>query len=154
MIKYLLLISCFFSCVSSRKLIDGYSVIRYKEHIGVSSEIQDYLLDVPKGGRLIKQNSGDGYRQYVVQFSDSSIVYIMNDSWSGSRLNIQNRYNSNIMSINRKSNSDTLIFSGKQKNGNYWKEKILGKIVVGYVNVNPSEKQVYDTSIESIRIYK
>jgi hypothetical protein len=153
MIKYIILISCFLSCTSSKRLIHDYDIIRFKERVpaGNKSVLQDYLLDVPKGGTIKKINSGDNYKEYRIEYPDSSIIYIMNDKWSGSRLNFSNRYEMNIKAINRKSDQDTLAIGGIQKDKRHWKEKFAGEIVVGYVNAIPNNVEKYEIALSSLR---
>ena len=153
MIKYFIVTFYLLSCASSKKSIDGYDLVRFKEKIFSESKsvIQDYLLDVPKSGELKKINTGDSFIEYRVQYKDSSVIYILNDGLSGSRLNYENRYNNNIKAVNRKSNYDTLTFGGTQKNGNYWKESFLGEIVIGYANAKPTKKEEFEKSLLTLR---
>ena len=136
-------------------MADGFDIIKFKEklYIGGKTISQAYLISVPKGGILRKVPTGDSFKEYRISFSDSSIVYITNDNWSGSRLNFENRYNNNIKTINKKSENDTLILVGVQGNGRLWKEKFVGDIVVGYFNVKPEEKEKFDQSLSTVRKY-
>ena len=134
------LISC-----RSANMHDDYSLIRFKEKLinGKNEKLQDYIIEVPKGGRLIKADyefTGDFHMEYRIYYSDSSIFYIGNSNWTGSKLNIANRFNIGIEGINKKHENDSLYFSGIQKDGRYWKEEFLGDIIVGYINVNPEKK--------------
>lgn len=116
--------------------------------------MQDYLLDIPKGGILTKVNTGDYFREYRIKYPDSSIIYIMNDSRGGSRLNLINRFEKNIKAIIRRAESDTLDFGGIQKDGKHWKEKFVGEIVVGYVNAMPDSIEKFEKALSSLRKVK
>lgn len=153
MIKYIAIVFCFVSCISSKKLIDGYEVIRYKERSPYVPEykLQEYLLDVPKGGKLTKANAGDYCREYRVSYSDSSVLYIINDRDAGSRLNYENRFKKNIKSIIRDPQSDSLVIAGVQEDGRYWKEKYVGEMVVGYVNAKAGQLPAYENSLLTLR---
>lgn len=147
-----------FSCSSNKKLVtDDYIMVQFKEkfHYGNKTVVQDYTLAVPKGGRLTKGRydfTGDHHTEYRILYPDSSIIYIGNNNWSGSKLNIINRVESGIRGINKKHVNDSLYFEGTQKSGKYWKENFLGDIVVGYVNVKPEAKENYDVSLRSVRL--
>ena len=149
-----------FSCSTSNKIINAeYQIVRFKEKIPNKGElkVQDYLFDVLRGGKLIKGKhdfTGSNYAEYRIIYPDSSILYIGNDTWHGSRLNLNNRVGKGINGINRKNLTDSLYFEGVQLDGRYWKENILNDIFVGYVNVKPDEKRKYDEAIKSVRLYK
>jgi hypothetical protein len=148
------------SCNSSKKLINSeYLVIRFNEKLPDRNKtiVQDYHLEVPVGGKLIKGKNdftGDYHSEYRIIYADSSILYIGNDNWHGSRLNIVNRANKGIRGINKQYVTDSLYFEGVQFDGKYWKENILNDIVVGYVNVKPDEKSKYDKATHSVKPYK
>lgn len=149
-----------FSCDFSKRITDSnYQVIRFRESIPVGEKLklQDYLFDVLKGGILTKGKhdfTGSGYSEYRIVYTDSSALYIGNDIWHGSRLNLNNRIREGINGINRKNLSDSIYFEGIQADGKYWKEQILNDILVGYINVIPEKKREYDHALESVRIKK
>ena len=102
MLKIFILTLSLLSCINTRKLIEGCDVVRFKEKAQEgNSSLLDYLLDVPIGGYLKKIKTGGSFVEYRIEYKDSSIIYIMNDNWGGSRLNYENRYNSNIKAINK-----------------------------------------------------
>ena len=153
----MILFTILFSCGSSKRLInEDYSRIRFNEKVasGSTSKTQDYIFEVPKGGKLSKGSydfTGDYHTEYRIMYPDSSILYIGNDNWSGSKLNVINRVEAGIRGINKRNENDSLYFEGVQKNGRYWKENFLGDIIVGYVNVKQEDKEKYDKSVQSIR---
>lgn len=154
------LVLLMFSCTTSKKLVgDGLETIRFKEKTSYGSKLieQDYILKVPLHGVLRKEQGYPGddyYVEYRITYSDSSVLYIGNNTWSGSRLNYKNHYDEGINAIRRERRDDSLYFGGLQKDGRYWKENFLGSIVVGYVNVKEEEKEKYDKSVQSVRINK
>ena len=140
-------------CSGAKNIGGSLTSIRFKENGFLGNEVvkQDYIIDVPKGGKLHKRKNGDSFQEYIIVYNDSSIVYIMNDAWGGSRLNYQNRYKSGILSINKAGDSDTVTIGGMQENGKYWKEYFAGNIEVGYVNADDNRKNQFENSILSLK---
>lgn len=115
-------------------------------------EIKTYSLTVIKD-QIVKRGeivTGNSFEEYRVVFSDSSIIYLNNDEMSGSPLNFNNRYKLGITSYNRKQLLDTLDNFGQQSDGRYWREKILGDVVVGYINVREGNRAGYDSILATL----
>ena len=114
---------------------------------------KSFFMDVPKGGKLDNREvlTGDYHSEYRMVYEDSSILYITNDEWRGSALNFQNLADVGINGYNKEHLLDTLNNQGKQKDGNYWREVVLGEIVVGYVNVPPDKQELFNKALSSIR---
>ena len=140
-----------FSCNSTRtvtyKAISVYdSVAHYKK----------FYIDVPKNGKLKKEKdyTGDFHTEYRIIYPDSSVVYITNDTWNGSRLNYENLMQIGVDSYSKEHLYDTLKYEGVQNDGLYWKDYVLGEIVVGYVNCPKRKKNEYDNVINTLRSEK
>ena len=69
----------------------------------------------------------------------------------GSRLNFENRHKIQHTAYVKASLRDTISISGIQDNGNYWKEYIVGDIMVGYVNASFLGKKDFERAILSIK---
>ena len=141
------------SC-SSQNL--GVKTIEYKGIFPEESKNpnRSYLLDVPKGGKLLKGDAritGDYHTEYRITYPDSSVLYITNNEWGGSRLNSNNLYAIGITGYSKKHLLDTLNNEGKQPDQKYWRECIMGDIVIGYVNVPFSKKGEYDKVLSTLR---
>lgn len=108
---------------------------------------------MPKGGSLDNREilTGDYHTEYCVLYPDSSIIYITNDESRGSALNFKNRVSSGLDLYRKEHLMDTLSNTLLQNDGRYWSETVLGEIVVGYLNVPPNKKELYDKSLKTIR---
>ncbi|MBS1733766.1 MAG: hypothetical protein JST02_10770, partial [Bacteroidetes bacterium] len=102
------------SCRTNRGLVnDDYFLLRFRENFFYANHniVQDYSMRIPKGGNLTKGNydlTGDYHIEYRIAYLDSSILYIGNSNWSGSKLNTVNRVEAGIIGINKKNENDTL----------------------------------------------
>lgn len=132
--------------------------IIYKGIFPAESETKErtYILEIPKRGKIDKNAvlTGDYKSEYRIIYPDSSIIYITNDEWNGSRLNIQNRMAIGINGYTKKTLTDTIEVHGVQENGRYWKELILNDIVVGYYNLPEEHKQLFDEVLTKIKRVK
>ncbi|MFN9500756.1 MAG: hypothetical protein ACK57K_05505 [Chryseotalea sp.] len=152
----LMLLICYTSCLS-----ENYQtrLIRYR---GIFPEdnnelTRTFFMDVPKKGKLLKGDeliTGDYHTEYRISYPDSSIIYITNDEWSGSILNVNNLGKIGINAYHKKHLLDTLDHRGKQSNGKFWRDYVIGKLVVGYINVPINRLSEFDKSLESIRARK
>ena len=144
-----------FGC-SSRQYLADSEVLKFKgtffkednqEYIGV------YYLNIPKGGVLDKKiHTGDYHSEFRVNYPDSSIIYITNNEVRGSVLNFENRVRQGFDVYRKEHLLDTISVSAQLLNGDYWRETILGQVVVGYINVPSNKTERYDKSISTIRI--
>lgn len=115
---------------------------------------RNYFIDVPKGGKLLKGDAlitGDYHTEYRLTYPDSSIIYITNNEWRGSSLNFVNLSEVGITGYTKEHLLDTLDNSGKQRDGKYWREHVVGQVVVGYINVPPDKKSEYDKALATLR---
>lgn len=152
--KYLILILFLFSCnIINKKVSNGdFKTLKLsfsKCVIGLDS-YEKLKIDIPRNF-IKKRNKNEGMCEYSFKYNDSSIFYISNNVWFGSHYNFENRHNINHLSYNRKSLRDTIEILGIQKNGLYWKEKIMGDVMIGYINVPKSKQKIFDEIYKSIR---
>lgn len=109
-------------------------------------------VEVPK--RYNRDKSvNEGMCEYNFTYKDSSVLYISTNVWFGSRLNMENRYNINHQAYRRENLRDTIEISGIQKNGELWREVIIGDVLFGYLNVPESKKELFDEVLNSIEKY-
>jgi hypothetical protein len=114
---------------------------------------QVFYMDVPATGKVDNRETltGDFHKEIRVTYPDSSVIYISNNSESGSRLNFENRYNSGFKSLTKSYLDDSLNLEGVQVNGSRWREHYCGYIVVGYLNVSNENKKKYDDILSTLR---
>jgi hypothetical protein len=109
-----------------------------------------YILKVPKGYKLTIV-SGSHEKEFQFIYPDSSIIYITNNSNSGSYLNYENVVRQSSEIYKEQLLKDTLYLEGLQEDSRYWKETKLSKIVVGYINTPLSKKKIFDEALSSIQ---
>lgn len=155
MIRLLIIIFFINSCASNKSSLEGFTIVRFKEKIPVGDKLneQHYLMDVPKGGLLKKFQSGHIATEYQITYPDSSIIYITNEEWSGSRINWLNRDRAKLLNA-PKSLGDTLQLYGIQDIGLNWRDNFMGEIVVGYANVPASRLHLFEQALMTLRKYK
>ncbi len=112
-----------------------------------------FAVLLPKAGKKKKYypHFGEIYTEYRIYYGDSSVFYISNDIWKGSRLNSENLYKAGIRGHTKKRLFDTVSYYGLQGNGRYWEEAMLGEVVLGYSNVPISRKEEFDKAVSSVR---
>lgn len=143
------------SCASHKSLIEGFTLVRYKESIPAGDTInqQHYIIDVPKGGSLEKYRDSHISTEYRITYPDSSVIYITNENVGGSRINWTNRERAKTLNP-PKSIGDTLYLFGTQDNGLHWRDNFMGEMVAGYANVKPAKLYLYERALKSLRRYK
>lgn len=132
----LFFLSCNSNRIPTRNILFKDSFDYYNKRIA-----QKYNIEFPKKGFLKKGRydfTGEGKLEYRILYSDSSIFFINNNFENISRLNVSNMFNSGFESLKRSQVFDTLLYSGVQSNGRFWKEHHIGDIVIGYSNVKDS----------------
>lgn len=113
-------------------------------------------INIPRGYSLKKYNY-HGFCEYRFKYRDSLFFYLSTEIYSGSNVNSTNRKNLGIdtYAINRSLEPiDTIKNSGKQPNGSYWLEHILGGYVVGYSNVPPDRLKEFERAVLSVKKIK
>jgi hypothetical protein len=152
MTRYFLFLYLFLGCTANKKVASDFDRVNYNGYFIVNGKTveKSFQLKIPNGGVLQKLRDMDGYDEYRINYSDSSVIYITNNSWSGSRLNYKNRFDAGIKTISRSEN-DTLRINGVQQNGRLWEERFVGQVVVGYVNLKPKNKTVFDEALSTLQ---
>jgi hypothetical protein len=131
------------------------SFTHYLSDVNQQKKIK-YSIDIPDGFILktIKAG-GEVGTENQYQYSDSSVFYISDFKSSMNEQNIRSEgYSSKKIEYAMEavgSNYDTLILSGKNKNGFYWKEILIGKICVGYFNVTAEKKYSFEKALNTLR---
>lgn len=116
----------------------------------------NYIINYPKHWKLIKQKKNVGHAVFEdikLEVKDKKIIfYVSNDFMNGSHLNLENRIMTGISSYSKTNVYDTVDVSGiNVKKNLYWREKILGDIVIGYLDVPLSYKKEMDSVVSSIK---
>lgn len=130
----------------------GWKTIKYSSS---KDEMKNYYLDLHRelGMKSYKTPIYHGSPQLEFKDNDGSIIYILDDVTDGSFLNFKNRSEMGILAYKyRNPNLDTVDTRGTQEDGKYWREAILGKIVVGYLNVSKEKLALYDSIISTLRV--
>lgn len=106
-------------------------------------------MDIPNGFEKREFNGFHfGENGVAFKYLDGSELYISNAFYDGTTINIKNRYYSNKPRI---ADADTVDGFGVQENKLFWRELIVGKVVVGYLNVPLDKKEQYDKSLLTLR---
>ncbi|HKK74470.1 MAG TPA: hypothetical protein VJ953_05320 [Saprospiraceae bacterium] len=111
-----------------------------------------FIIQAPKGEFKEERVKGPHAQEeeYRIIYPNESTIYLSNRYLVGSHLNLENRIRAGIKSYKRENIFDTLDVSGIQQNEHFWREVILGDIVIGYVNVPEKSKELFDRSLESL----
>lgn len=114
-----------------------------------------YKINYPSNWALIKKRNNMGhavFEEITLEVEGTKMIfYISNDFMNGAHLNLENRIVAGLNSHMHKKIYDTIDINGLNvKNNLYWREKILGDIVVGYTNVPLISKGKMDIVIASL----
>ncbi|NJY61897.1 hypothetical protein HC174_03890 [Salinimicrobium sp. CDJ15-81-2] len=137
-------------CGTSADLKKVYYTSDFLSSTKKGFETHSYVISVPRKYKLIKEDFNPEYKEIIYEYKDSIKFYITDDTFGGSSLNGDNKLRSGITSISRTDLNDTTKMGGVQQDGRYWKEYILGDVVVGYLNVPENRKEEFDLTLQSI----
>ena len=156
--NFMLVKSVFLMAIVSCATFDRNSLRQSRTFSYCKSEGAKYCCTVYSMQLLRNYNYlkvlGSHEEEHRFLYSDSSCIYITNDSKSGSPLNYINAKTFGAEIYSKKLLQDTLIIEGRQSDGRLWKESKLGDITVGYVNVSKVNAPLYNDALNSIRIKK
>ncbi|TKG87526.1 hypothetical protein EYV94_28175 [Puteibacter caeruleilacunae] len=142
------------SCMIQSK-ISNIEVFKFKGVFlnGNRPQKKCFFINVPPDGQMICDETftGDYHKECRIIYKDSSIIYLSNDEWRGSSLNTINKIKDGIDGYTKEHLWDSLYFEGQQNDGRFWKECVLGEIVVGYVNCPLEKKEMFDISLKTLR---
>lgn len=110
------------------------------------------LIDIPKNYYFSHLCCGAEYESYVFRYSDSSMIYITDGPAAGENWdNIKNdSLDTKLLIANL--DKDTLILSGIDKKGLYWKNSFYGTFGVGYKNVPKEKKEMFEKCVSGFKI--
>lgn len=114
------------------------------------------VIELPKGYKSQKYNH-HGFCEHRFEYRDSSFFYFSTEIYSGSPVNSMNRANIGISTyaVNRSLEPiDTIKNSGRQLDGNYWLEYVMGSYVIGYANVDSIYLSDFKNAVLSVRQIK
>ena len=158
----------FTSCISEFKKV---KFVHYANSLDGQRRLV-YMAKVPSGYRVrIYMVESEGLQENHYIYSDSSTVYLSN---FGPTLNYENLTKADESKIAKhyiyenltkedrnkmfehdiKKYNDTLKFSGKTKNGLYWKEIKIKDVSFGYINVTLDRKEKFDRILNNIHVRK
>lgn len=153
--RMLLLFSHFFFIVNCNSYKMGVTRLVYRTPTALSSyeKQSKFMLWIPEGGDVIatKNASHALESECVVSYPNGSKIYITNNYIDGSQLNIKNRIRAGLGTYRRERLFDTLSVNGINTDSLFWKEKILGDVVIGYLNVPKSSVDKFDRSLNTFK---
>ena len=143
----------FFTLVSFQVRGQEIKIVKYQ---GLESRSENknprkicVYMSIPNGFDKKEFNGlHSGENGISFKYFDSSELYISNAFYDGTAINIKNRYYSNKPRI---ADADTVDSFGVQENKLFWRELIVGKVVVGYLNVPLDKKEQYDKALLTLR---
>jgi hypothetical protein len=115
----------------------GYTMTEFVEVV--------YFLSVPKGFKYYEDHKNHS-KEFVLIYSDSSEIYL-NDN----QMLEVTRNSMNIKQRDRKTAFDTINYHGQQGDGKYWREYIVGEVIIGYLNVPSEKKDAYDRALATLK---
>lgn len=155
--KYLIVFIVFlFSCSNSKKLstnIKEEHILDF-ENCYIETDISgrfDYKkikIVIPKKVSRIKKKESHGFCEYQFLLEDGAFFYASTDIYNGSKLNSENLFEirKEVYFKNRSLATDTIINYGVNNN-KCWAEHILGNVVLGYVDVDIKDKDIFNEII-------
>ncbi|MGB0522487.1 MAG: hypothetical protein ACPGJS_05980 [Flammeovirgaceae bacterium] len=116
----------------------------------VRGGVKCHLL-IPKNYEL-ERISGHGNR-FSYTYQDSSMIYIstFNNTPNYDNLRSQGTYYTKWFA--QKSDS-SLVLSGEDSLGLYWKDITEGVLSIGYMNVSKQQKALFDSALNSLKYEK
>lgn len=130
-------------------------------HVSTTEEVTFYSN---QGGNRINYQMivPSNFIEYVIEndigkekcfsFPDESIIFITDRPNGKSEVNHENIEYLNVILLNEYNSYTHANLEGTQIDGRFWRQKKLGNTIVGYINVFPSQKQKYDSIIDSLKI--
>lgn len=153
----------FASCVSSNKITRRVTLDFSKCVIPISDEEYGHSY------KYVKISALKGYKlekitplgckwcewcEYRFIYKDGSVFAVSTYFINGTRLNRDNLNDIgiNTLAVHRSLEPvDTIKYEGRQKNGNYWLQYVLGDIAIGYANATIEKKEYFDQMIISLQ---
>ncbi|MBZ9730477.1 hypothetical protein LB467_12350 [Salegentibacter sp. JZCK2] len=137
-------------CVSLNNGLEKERIIFKPEDTGVRKTYTIQVPDLEENEKKVYQEFGGHGHGFKIVYADSSIIYYTNDDaiatpnfknyetigWQGFDL------------LNK--NKDTVVY-GQQGNGLFWKEIKVGEEFIGYLNVSPADKELFNKSIKTLK---
>ncbi len=147
------LLICVCGCVAQNSLTDRFEdnqlIALDFRNCAPDNGIQKLELVVPPGYDL-KKVEEHGFCEYRFIYQDQSILYVTSNTFDGSKLNYENRLDSDIRTYSTmRSENDTIQNSGAI-NGLSWLEWINGSYVIGYTNNTDSLR--FAKAIKSVKV--
>ncbi|MEP1032265.1 hypothetical protein [Ekhidna sp.] len=145
---------CIYGCAVqnadlNESLDDSYVQLNF-QNCEPANEYKFLELILPPGYRMTKAEE-HGFCEYRFEYKDESILYISSNTFSGSKLNYENRLKYNIKTYSKnRSKSDTIRNDGVEEDKKYWLEWINGSYTVGYINAVDTTKFIQ--ALESVRL--
>jgi hypothetical protein len=160
---FLLIVNVFIGCSS----VDSLKTVKYFPW----EKGTKYFIDIPYGQKLEIIHELDQTTAYIFKYKDGSTITIGGGEYPPNKDHIkelgdsiyQFRFQNNdlYLELNQiagkellKTWPDTLILSGLDKNGLYWKSILLSKKHIGldYINVPKEKKELFDKALYSFRV--
>ena len=101
-----------------------------------------YIAYIPKGYKMvtIKANGESGTNKEYC-YPDSSIIYLSDAKLLVRKFEFMDQDSVRL---------DTLLLSGQDKNGLFWKEILTKEISIGYLNVPKYMKKTFDKALSTL----
>ncbi len=137
-------------------LFVGCSRSHYQFGSQFSSKIKviNFSLKLPDIQYATVENvSIEGKRHMVYTYPDSSVFYLSNlISLNEAKLTVDEQVTQlNYLAHITIRNQKRLVFSGVDSNNLYWKEIVIGPLMIGYQNSQGEQKQVFEKALSSLK---
>lgn len=149
-LTYIIFTFIILSCSTTNRQLTKEKITFNKSHIGQRKSYSIYrpaFKNKEYRTSLFIGGHGNGFQ---IIYSDSATIYYSNDRYISS----PNQYNYSTIGWKGfeypNEQKDTII-SGQQSDGRLWKEIRKGNDYIGYFNVSPTEKLLFDKAITTFK---
>ncbi len=137
-------------CGSINNGLEKEKIVFKPEDTGIRKTYTIRVPDLEENEKTILQEFGGHGHGFRVVYADSSIIYYTNDDAIATP-NFKNYETIGWLGFDLLNKKKDTIVHGQQDNGLFWKEIKVGEEFIGYLNVSPADKELFDESIKTLK---
>jgi predicted methyltransferase len=110
-----------------------------------------YYIDVPRKYSIEITGGSHGEEMFKFTYGDSSIIYITTFTNTPNYEEIREQKGSYYKKFDAQGTGDTLLLEGMSGANLHWKNKVFGRLSLGYKNVSEEKKKLYEQVLSTFR---